>query len=119
MKNCALVVSSGGARGFAAIGIIEELEKRGYTIKSVAGCSMGSLITGMYAAGKLEDFKKWSLSLTKKDILMLMDIALEKTNYSKVNELSERFIKVCKNLCKENEKIQESLKNLEPEKNES
>tara|TARA_B100001540_G_C15714162_1_gene600004 strand:- start:193 stop:1059 length:867 start_codon:yes stop_codon:yes gene_type:complete len=74
MKNCSLVVSSGGARGFAAIGIIEELEKKGYKIKSVAGCSIGSLITGMYAAGKLEDFKRWSLSLTKKDILMLMDI---------------------------------------------
>ncbi len=51
-------------------------------------------------------------------ILMLMDIALEKTNYSKVKELSERFIKVCKNLCKENEKILKDLENLEP-KNES
>ena len=51
-------------------------------------------------------------------ILMLMKIALEKTNYSKVKELSERFTKVCKNLCKENEQILKDLKNLEP-KNES
>ncbi len=51
-------------------------------------------------------------------ILMLMKIALEKTNYSKVNALSERFTNVCKNLCKENEQILKDLENLEP-KNES
>ena len=51
-------------------------------------------------------------------ILMLMEIALEKTNYTKVKELSERFTKVCKNLCSENKKILQDLKNLEP-KNES
>ena len=50
--------------------------------------------------------------------LMLMEFALEKTNYSKVKELSETFIKVCKNLCKNNEQILKDLKNLEP-KNES
>ena len=49
---------------------------------------------------------------------MLMKIGLESTNYSKVTELSERFIKVCKNLCDENKKILKDLKNLEP-KNES
>ena len=48
-------------------------------------------------------------------LLMLMKIALEKSNYEKVNELSETFVKVCINLCKENKKIQESLKNIEPE----
>tara|TARA_B100001057_G_scaffold421887_1_gene443093 strand:- start:701 stop:1138 length:438 start_codon:yes stop_codon:yes gene_type:complete len=51
-------------------------------------------------------------------ILMLMEIGIKKTNYSKVKELSERFTKVCKNLCKENKKILQELKNLEP-KNES
>ena len=51
-------------------------------------------------------------------ILMMMEIGLEKTNYSKVNELSERFKKVCKDLCIENKKILKELKNLEP-KNES
>ena len=49
---------------------------------------------------------------------MLMEISLEKTNYSKVKELSEKFTKVCKNLCKENERILKDLENLEP-KNES
>ncbi|MDC0046823.1 hypothetical protein OAJ20_04255 [Candidatus Pelagibacter sp.] len=48
-------------------------------------------------------------------LLMLMKIALEKSNYEKVNELSETFVKVCINLCNENKRIQESLKNIEPE----
>jgi len=51
-------------------------------------------------------------------ILMLMKIALEKSNYSKVKDLSETFIKVCKKLCEENKNILDSLANLEP-KNES
>ena len=57
-------------------------------------------------------------STNEEAILMLMEIGLENSNYSEVRELSERFIKVCKNLCNENKKILEDLKNLEP-KNES
>ena len=52
-------------------------------------------------------------------LLMLMKIALEKSNYEKVKDLSDKFVKVCKNLCDENKDIQESLKNIEPENNES
>tara|TARA_B100001173_G_scaffold201165_1_gene173469 strand:- start:367 stop:807 length:441 start_codon:yes stop_codon:yes gene_type:complete len=52
-------------------------------------------------------------------LLMLMKISLEKSNYKKVKDLSDKFVKVCKNLCNENKGIQESLKNLEPENNES
>ena len=51
-------------------------------------------------------------------ILMLMKIALKKSNYSKVKDLSQTFIKVCKKLCNENNEIQKSLKNIEP-KNET
>ena len=51
-------------------------------------------------------------------ILLMMEMGIERTNYSKVKELSERFTKVCKNLCDKNEKILQDLKNLEP-KNES
>ena len=52
-------------------------------------------------------------------LLMLMKIALEKSNYEKVKDLSDNFVKYCKNLCDENKDIQESLKNIEPENNES
>ena len=50
-------------------------------------------------------------------LLMLMKIALEKSNYDKVKKFSDTFLKVCKKLCEENKEIQESLKNIEPKKN--
>ena len=52
-------------------------------------------------------------------LLMLIKIALEKSNYQKVKDLSDTFVKVCKILCDENKDIQDSLKNIEPENNES
>ena len=52
-------------------------------------------------------------------ILMMMKIALEKSNYSKVKNLSNTFTKVCKELCDENKDILESLSNIEPKDNES
>ena len=76
---------------------------------------------------KKEEQKKEQLNLdtvlliepsNEEAILMSMKIALEKSNYSKVQKLSETFVKVCKNLCEENNKIRESLKNIES-KNES
>ena len=75
-KNVALVLGSGGARGLAHIGAIEALEQRGYTITSIAGCSMGSIIAGMYAAGELPKAKEWFLSVDKQLILRMMDINL-------------------------------------------
>ena len=52
-------------------------------------------------------------------ILMSMKIALDKSNYSKVKDLSKTFVKVCKNLCEENKGILETLANIEPKNNES
>jgi NTE family protein len=75
-KNVALVLGPGGARGLAHIGAIEALEERGYTITSIAGCSMGSIIAGMYAAGQLKEAKEWFLSVDKQLILRMMDINL-------------------------------------------
>ena len=75
-KNVALVLGSGGARGLAHIGAIEALEERGYTISSIAGCSMGSIIAGMYAAGQLKEAKVWFLQVDKQLILRMMDINL-------------------------------------------
>lgn len=75
-KNVALVLGSGGARGLAHIGAIEALEERSYTITSIAGCSMGSIIAGMYAAGQLKEAKEWFLSVDKQLILRMMDINL-------------------------------------------
>lgn len=75
-KNVALVLSSGGPRGFAYIGAIEELLDRGYNITSVAGTSIGSLIGGMYAAGKLPEIKEWLFSLGVWKVFRLMDLTV-------------------------------------------
>ena len=79
-KNVALVLGSGGARGLAHIGAIEALEERGYTISSIAGCSMGSIIAGMYAAGHLPEAKEWFLQVDMQLIWRMMDINLLSTN---------------------------------------
>ena len=74
-KNIALVLSGGGARGLAHIGAIEELLERGYNITSVAGTSMGALIGGIYAVGKLPEFKKWAISLNRHDMFRMIDFS--------------------------------------------
>ena len=75
MKDIALALSSGGARGLAHIGVIEELEAQGYHITSMAGCSMGALIGGVYAAGKLEEFRDWMKTIDRKKMLELTDFS--------------------------------------------
>lgn len=75
-KDVALVLSSGGARGLAHIGAIEELEAQGYRITSIAGCSMGALIGGVYAAGKLKEFREWMKTIDRKKMLKLTDFSL-------------------------------------------
>ena len=75
-KGVSLVLSGGGARGIAHIGVIEELEKRGFEIKSIAGTSMGALIGGIYAVGKLTEFKNWLYTLHKIDVFKLIDFTL-------------------------------------------
>jgi NTE family protein len=72
-KNVALVLSGGGARGIAHIGVIEELEKQGFKIKSIAGTSMGALVGGVYAVGKMQEYKNWIYTLDKFDVFKLVD----------------------------------------------
>jgi NTE family protein len=74
-KKVALVLGSGGARGYAHIGVIEELEARGYEIGCVAGCSMGAVVGGIYAAGKLREYREWTESLDYLDVLRLLDVS--------------------------------------------
>lgn len=78
-KDVALVLSSGGPRGFAYIGAIEELERRGYRITSVTGCSIGSLVGGVYAAGGLDEFKEWLYNIDRIKLLSLLDFSVSKS----------------------------------------
>lgn len=79
-KKVALALASGGPRGFAYIGAIEELMSRGYEITSIAGSSAGSLVGGIYAAGGLEAFKQWLYGLDPVKVVRLMDFSLSR-NY--------------------------------------
>ena len=75
-KRVSLVLGSGGARGYAHIGVIEELERQGYTIVSISGSSMGALVGGIYAAGGLEAFRDWVSVLEIGEVLDLVDFNL-------------------------------------------
>lgn len=75
-QTISLVLGSGGARGYAHIGVIEEIEKSDYEIASISGSSMGALIGALYACGKLQEYKKWVLSLDILDVMKLLDLSL-------------------------------------------
>ncbi|MBU6246204.1 MAG: patatin-like phospholipase family protein [Xanthomonadaceae bacterium] len=69
----ALALGAGGAKGLAHIGVIEEIESAGYEISAIAGSSMGALIGGIYAMGKLDVYRDWVSTLAKLDVLRLLD----------------------------------------------
>lgn len=79
MKTVSVVLGSGGARGYAHIGVIEELLEHGYEIKSISGSSMGALIGGLYACGKLNEYKTWILTLDLVDVAKLVDFSFTRT----------------------------------------
>ncbi len=72
-KRVALALGSGGARGYAYIGVVGELRSRGYEIVGVAGSSMGALVGGLLAAGSLDEFAAWATTLTQRAMLRLLD----------------------------------------------
>ncbi|HXO83494.1 MAG TPA: patatin-like phospholipase family protein [Mycobacterium sp.] len=72
-RRVALALGSGGARGYAHIGVIHELQDRGYHIVGIAGSSMGALVGGLQAAERLDEFADWARSLTQRSILRLLD----------------------------------------------
>ncbi len=94
-KPVSLVLSSGGARGMAHIGVIESLIKKGYEIKSIAGSSIGAFVGGMYAHGKLEDYKNFVCNLDKLDVFKLIDFTFSTSGFIRgeriINELTKRL----------------------------
>lgn len=90
-KSAALVLSGGGARGIAHIGVIRELEKRGYEITSLAGTSMGALVGGIYALGKLDDFQAWLYTLDRLKVFSLVDFTLSRQGLVKGDRVLNRM----------------------------
>ena len=93
-RTVSLVLGSGGARGLAHIGIIHWLEENDFKIESISGCSMGALIGGIYAAGKLDEFEQWVSAITKVDIFTLLDISWEKNGLVKGDKIINTLVEL-------------------------
>jgi NTE family protein len=93
-KKVHLVLGSGGARGIAHIAVIEELEKEGYEIIEVIGCSMGAVVGGIYAAGHLTEYKEWLMSLSRKGVFDLLDFTFTKQGFVKGEKLFAKHLEV-------------------------
>lgn len=83
MQKVRLVLGSGGARGMAHIGVIEELEEFGFQVVEVVGCSMGAVVGGIYCAGYLSDYKRWLIKLSRMDVFRLLDFTLSAQGFVK------------------------------------
>ena len=93
-KSVSLVLGSGGARGHAHIGVIRALEEMGYSVRNISGCSMGSVIGGIYAADKLDTYTEWAFQLAKGDVVKLLDFSFSLRSIFK----GERIIEVLREL---------------------
>lgn len=94
-----LVLGSGGARGLVHIGIIDALERAGYEVRSIAGTSMGALVGGIYAAGRLDVYTRWVTALTRIDVVRLLDFAYDRKGLFK----GEKIINLLKDLIGDHE----------------
>lgn len=94
MKTVSLILGSGGARGLAHIGVIHWLEENGYKIESISGCSIGALIGGVYAAGKLDEFEEWVRAVSKLDIVRLLDISWSRTGLVKGDKIINSLVEL-------------------------
>lgn len=104
-KRIALVLSGGGARGIAHIGVIEELLDQGFAIKSIAGTSMGAMVGAVYAMGKLEEFKEWLLTLDKMKVFKLVDFTFSSQGLIKGDRVLTEMKKIIEDVKIEELKI--------------
>ena len=86
-KTISLVLGSGGARGLVHVGIIRWLIEHGFQIKSISGCSIGALIGGVYAAGKLDEFEEWVTSIDQSDMAMMLDFSWQSSGMFKGDKI--------------------------------
>lgn len=118
-KTVSLVLGSGGARGHAHIGVIRALHEMGFEVRNISGCSMGSVIGGIYAADKLDTYTEWAFQLTRGDVVKLLDFSFSLRSIfkgerifdvlrdlvgdRKIEELDKRFTAVATSLEDEEE----------------
>ena len=92
-QKVALVLGSGGARGTAHIGVIRELISEGYEITSISGSSMGALVGGVYASGKLDEYEEWLCNLDRMDVFNLVDFTLSTNGIIKADKVLKEIKK--------------------------
>jgi NTE family protein len=118
-QTVSLVLGSGGARGHAHIGVIRALHEMGFEVRNISGCSMGSVIGGIYAAGELDTYTEWAFQLTRGDVVKLLDFSFslrsifkgerifdvlkELVGDRKIEDLGKRFTAVATSLEEEQE----------------
>lgn len=118
-KTISLVLGGGGGRGHAHIGVIRALEERGFTIRSISGCSMGALIGGIYAMGKLPEYERWARRIDRRLVFSLLDLSFgggglvkgakviaalrELVGEARIEELPVRYTAVASDLVRERE----------------
>jgi NTE family protein len=86
----ALALGSGGARGYAHIGVVQVLVERGYEVVSVAGTSMGALVGGLHAADRLEAYTEWVTDLSQRDVLRLLDPSIKAPGAIRADKILSR-----------------------------
>jgi NTE family protein len=92
-RKVSIALSSGGARGLAHIGVIEEILRRGHSIAAISGSSMGAFVGGLYAAGTMEGYKKWVLDLDKLDVFSLIDFTFSTHGFIKGEKVFDEMKK--------------------------
>jgi NTE family protein len=91
-KTVSLVLGSGGARGLVHIGVIQWLEAHHYTIASISGCSIGALIGGVHAAGKLPKLEEWMRSISNIDIVNQLDFSWSRNGIFKGEKIINTLV---------------------------
>ena len=92
-KEISLVLSGGGARGIAHIGVIKHLEKKGYKIKHIGGTSMGAIVGGVYAQGKIKELEEYFLKLDAKKMIQLLDFSVGSPGLIKAEKILKELKK--------------------------
>ena len=105
-NKISLVLSGGGARGIAHIGVIEELEKQGFEIKSIAGTSMGAFVGAVYSLGKMEEYKNWICTLDKFEVFKLIDFTFSSQGLVKGDRVFNKMKEFIPDINIEDLKIQ-------------
>jgi NTE family protein len=91
-KTVSLVLGSGGARGLVYIGVIDWLVEHNYKIESMSVCSMGALVGGIYAAGKLDAYRDWVVTLDKTDVIKMLDLSFTQGGLFKGDKVINKLL---------------------------